>query len=239
VDSAAGNNRPYRIESWLTGAGSIEWHDFNASLDSTGGLNINGTSNTFSGTWHVVQGVLLGSGANSLGTNSITVDATGALETLYNLNSPTANLVLNGQMFLHSADTFQTVTIGNYLLPAGTNTYAQLAASFPGNFPGSWNLQIGSAVNTASGSITVLAGSTINPITLSFATVGTNLISSGSGGIPYGGYYVLSSTNIALPKASWTRSAVMPFDNLGNFSFTNGITSNPRQQFFQLQQRIP
>jgi hypothetical protein len=239
VDAGGGTGRPYRIESWLTGDGNIEYHDFDTTF--TGGLNIVGATNTYTGTWHVVQGALIGTGANSLGTNSITVENTGALETAYNLNTPTANLILNGnaQMLLHTADTFRSLMIGNYLVPAGTYTYAQLAGSFLVNFPPSWPLLPGSAVNTASGSITVLVGSPINPITMSFVTAGTNLVFSGNGGIPFGAYYVLSSTNVALAKTNWTRSGPFPFDNTGGFSFTNGITSNPKQQFFQMQQRVP
>src|SRR5436190_3129296 len=190
VDSAANQARGYRIESWLTGTGSIEWHDFDSTFSPVAGLTIAGTSNTFSGTWHVVTGVLLGSGANSLGTNSITVDGGGALETLYNLNSPNANLTLNGQMFLHTADTFQSVTIGSYQVPPGTYTYAQWAASFPGNFPATWPRQRDSAVSSASGSITVLTGPSITSISNSVAVVGANMVMSGTGGLANGKYYL-------------------------------------------------
>ena len=239
VDNAAADTtRAYRIESWLTGNGNIEYHAF-GGVGNVEDLNIVGATNTYSGTWHVVLGGLLGSGPNSLGTNSITVDAGGALETSYNLNTPTANLVLNGQMYLHNNDTFRTVTIGNYSVPAGFYTCAQWAGSFPGNFPGVWALQTGSSVATASGSMTVLVGPAINPITNNFALQGTNLVISGTGGLPNGHYFMLSSTNLALPKASWTRLGPYPFDGSGNYAFTNGITSNPAQQYFQLQQQVP
>jgi hypothetical protein len=142
-------------------------------------------------------------------------------------------------MFLHTSDTFRTVTIGNYLVPAGTYSYAQWAASFPANFPASWNLQTGSTINTASGSITVLAGSAVNTITNNFIVQGTNLVFSGTGGLPNGKYYVLSTANVALPKASWTKSGPYPFDNLGNFGVTIPIVPGVARQFYQLQQIIP
>jgi hypothetical protein len=236
VDNIAGQNRHYRIESWLTGSANIEWRDYNTALDSNGGLEIAGTTNTYSGTWHVFNGVLLGNAPNSLGTNSITVENGGALETTYDLNTPTANLVLNGQMFLHQNDTFRTVTISNYAVPAGTYTYAQWANAYPANFPASWNQQINSAVNTASGSITVLVGPTINPITMSLISQGNSLVVSGTNGIPGGHYFVMASTNLSLPKASWTRVATYNFDGSGNFNFTNAISPGTRQQFLQLQQ---
>ena len=87
--------------------------------------------------------------------------------------------------------------------------------------------------------MTVLVGPAINPITNNFALQGTNLVISGTGGLPNGRYFMLSSTNVALPKASWTRLGPFPFDGSGSFSFTNGITSNPAQRYFQLQQQVP
>ena len=80
VDSTAHSSRPYQIDAWLTGNGSIEYHDFAAP--NTGGLNITCPTNAFTGTWNIVQGPLLGAGTNSLGTNAITIGATGALDRL-------------------------------------------------------------------------------------------------------------------------------------------------------------
>jgi len=244
ADTASAQARCFRIESWLTGnagggANGIEWHDFDSSFSPFGGLTIAGTSNTYSGMWHVVTGVLLGSGANSLGTNSITVDNGAALETSYNLNTPTANLTLNGQMFLHNSDTFRSVTIGSYQVPAGTYTYAQWAASFPGNFPATWTKQRDSAVSSASGSITVLTGPSIGSVSNSVAVSGSNLVISGTGGLPNGKFYVLSSANLAVPKTSWAKSGPFPFDGVGAYSVNAAITNNPAQQFFMLQQIVP
>jgi hypothetical protein len=239
VDTAGNNGRGFRLESHLLGSASIEYHDFDSTFGTNGGLAILCPTNNFNGTWHVVQGALIGAAPNALGTNAITVEAGGALETTYNLNTPTANLVLSGKMFLHTADTFRTVNINGYLVPAGTYSYAQWAASFPGTFPASWNLQQGSSVSTASGSITVLNGPSVNTISNSFAVVGNTLVFSGTGGIPSGKYYVLSATDLSLPKGSWTRSGPYPFDNVGSFGVTVPISSSLRQQFFQLQQILP
>jgi hypothetical protein len=155
ADNAAGNDRPYQIDAGLTGNGSIEYHDFDSTFNSVGGLTITGMSNTFSGTWHVVQGALIGAGANSLGTNSVTVDAGGALETLYNINSPNANLMLNGKMFLHQNDVFQSALIGGSGLAPGTYGFAQLNAAYPANFPATWPQQAASSFSSGSGSLTV------------------------------------------------------------------------------------
>jgi hypothetical protein len=180
VDSAAGLDRSYQIDAWLTGSGDLTWSQWGASLGGPD-LNITGTSNTFSGRWNVLQGTLLGSGANSLGHNDITVSATGALETLYDINNPSGNLTLNGQMFLHQNDTFKTVTVAGTPLSAGTYTFAQLNAAYPANFPINWGQQAGSGFNTGSGSITALTGAA--QVTLGFQLNGSSLTLTWSQGL--------------------------------------------------------
>ena len=138
-------------------------------------MNITGTSNTFSGTWRVVQGLLLGSGANSLGTNDITVDATGALETSYDLNSG-GTLILDGQMFLHQKNVFRKVTIGGVDLADGTYTFAQLSAAYPNNFPATWTGHLGAEAFTAgSGSITVGGIAPPLPVTMQIQLSGSSV----------------------------------------------------------------
>jgi hypothetical protein len=154
ADTAAGQDRPFQIDAWLTGGGMIEYHAFDTTF--SGNLNVTGTSNTFNGTWHVVQGVVLGSGPNSLGTNDIIVETSGALETSYNINNPKGSLILNGQMFLHQNDTFRAVNVVGTDLAPGTYTFATLNSTYPAIFPAIWPPQIGSGVTTGSGSITVL-----------------------------------------------------------------------------------
>lgn len=155
VDNGGGAGRPYQIDAYITGANNIEFHDFDASL--TGGLDITCPTNTYTGTWNIVQGPLLGAGANSLGTNSITIGATASLETLYDIHSPNANLILSGVMFLHQNDTFGSLILGSSALSAGTYNAAQLCSSYPKYFPSNWVGHYGSMTQTnATGSITVL-----------------------------------------------------------------------------------
>jgi len=170
----------FQINSVISGFGQIQ-EDLYSGLTAynTGyvnSLNITGTNNPFTGMWLVIQGPLLGSGPNSLGTNSIDVSTNGALETLYNINDPNASLTLNGMLFLHTADTFQTVIVNGTNLNAGTYTSAQLTAALPANFPASWTQLNGSTVSTASGTLTVLQPAaaqptlsfTLNPLTLNW-----------------------------------------------------------------------
>ena len=121
------------------------------TLDSTcangNTMNITCNTNIYSGTWNIVQGTLLGSGTNSLGTNSITVGANGVLETTYDMNSPAASLTLNGKMLLHQNDTFNNVFIGGTAVFAGTYSFAYLSSNYPAYFPTTWPLQSGSSIS--------------------------------------------------------------------------------------------
>jgi hypothetical protein len=60
-------------------------------------------------------------------------------------------------------------------------------------------------------------------------------ILSGVGGTNNGTYFVLTSTNLAIPLASWTPIATNQFGNLGQFIFTNTPPTNTPQQFYLLQ----
>ncbi len=62
-----------------------------------------------------------------------------------------------------------------------------------------------------------------------------NVMLSGGGGSTNGPYYVLTSTNLALPRSQWVRSAFSQFDNNGNFVFTNTPGANTPQRFYMLQ----
>ncbi len=64
---------------------------------------------------------------------------------------------------------------------------------------------------------------------------GNNLTLSGSGGIAGGTYYVLTSTNLALPLNRWTVMAANEFDTSGDFSFTSNINSNNMDDFYLLR----
>jgi hypothetical protein len=154
VDSGGDANRQFQIDALLTGAGSIEWVAFDASL--TGVLNVTCTSNTYTGTWKVDQGVLLGTGLNSLGTNNITIGTNGVLETAYPIDNPHGSLYLNGRMFLTQNDIFKNVVIDGTPLTNGIYPFAQLNKLYPAAFPATWTGVGGTTnVGTASGSINV------------------------------------------------------------------------------------
>jgi hypothetical protein len=224
--------RPLNIASSLSGNGTITY-----SSGSTNDLILTGTGNTFSGPWVVAQGTLLGIGANSLGTNNITVDAAGALETAYNVDDTTAGLVLNGQMFLHQSNTFYTVKVNGVMLSPGTYSFASLNGTYPAYFPATWPLQAGSSESNGSGSITVLSGpaASPNPVTItSVSLVGSTLTLSGTNGVASITYHVLTTTNLSLPVTNWTVVTNGTYSGNG-FSIPVTISTNDHQQFFSIK----
>jgi hypothetical protein len=60
------------------------------------------------------------------------------------------------------------------------------------------------------------------------------LVFSGSNGPANGTYYVLTSTNLALPVAAWTPVSTNSFDASGHFTVTNAVNPVLPQQFYRL-----
>jgi PKD repeat protein len=58
---------------------------------------------------------------------------------------------------------------------------------------------------------------------IDIALSGTNVIISGTNGIPGGTYYVLMSSSLELLLTDWTWMATNVFDGSGSFAFTNAV----------------
>jgi hypothetical protein len=82
--------------------------------------------------------------------------------------------------------------------------------------------------------ITVAATSV--PMITSAQILGGNLIFVGTSGRASGVYYVLTTTNLALPLASWTPIATNVYDPSGNLSATNLLIDRDSQQFYTIKQ---
>ncbi len=61
------------------------------------------------------------------------------------------------------------------------------------------------------------------------------LLLSGTNGVPLWNYYLLTSTNLALPLSNWSSIATGLFDGSGSFQITNPLDPNSSQNFFLLQ----
>jgi len=87
----------------------------------------------------------------------------------------------------------------------------------------------------ADGTITVTAAPVPPQITGTSLLSGTNLVCSGTGGVGFGNYRVLASTNVAAPLPTWTQVLTGSFDFDGTFSFTNVVDPAKPKEFFILQ----
>lgn len=234
------DTRAFQIDSWLTGSGNIFYQDGNLANGAVD-MNVTGTTNSFTGQWIINQGGLLGSGTNSLGTNTISVGATGlaaAVETLYDLNNTNASLILgvNGKVYLHQNDHFASVIINGVPLGSGVYSFAYLNSSYPANFPITWPQQTGSTFTTGSGQI--LVGSGVPPPSPHITNIGvsgTSLSLSAANGTPGGGWTLLQSTNIALPLNQWQINTAGTFDGSGNLSTNLANTVTNGQEFYILK----
>jgi hypothetical protein len=75
------------------------------------------------------------------------------------------------------------------------------------------------------------------PVIVGISFSGTNVIFNGTNGFAGGTYYVLTSTNLALPLSLWSPLSTNLLAAPGNFTITatNGLISDAQRQFYILQ----
>jgi alpha-tubulin suppressor-like RCC1 family protein len=75
------------------------------------------------------------------------------------------------------------------------------------------------------------------PIIVGISLSGTNLVLNGANGRSGGTYYLLTSTNLAMPLSLWTPCATNVLGATGDFTITatNAVNPNDAQQFYILQ----
>ncbi len=140
-----------------------------------------------------------------------------------------STLVYGGTLSVTNVGGTLTTNSSFTLFSAGT--YEGSFSSINPVTPGSglaWDL---SSLN--SGVLKVMAGASEPTHIGGIEVSGSNLIFNGTGGTAGGTYYVVASTNVALPLNNWTRLATNVFDASGNFNVTNAM-SGPRE-FFRIE----
>jgi hypothetical protein len=89
----------------------------------------------------------------------------------------------------------------------------------------------GDTVQTGAGVINI-----VPPPSIRAGLPGPNsIVLSGHGGIPNRAYWVLTSTNLALPIANWAIAATNLFDGNGDFQLTNAFNPDLPQQLYLLR----
>jgi autotransporter-associated beta strand protein len=184
----------------LSGNGTVY-----GSLQSGAGATI--SPGTSVGALTVTNAVILG------GTNTMEIDKAaqtndvirGAASIQY---GGTLNLVLLSDQFAQG-DSFKLFYAGSY-----SGSFANIVPATPGADLG-WD----TSELTTTGTLKV--GLPVSKPTIGTFTVTSGSVSlSGSGGLPNSTYSVLTSTNIALPLASWSVFTNGTFDGSGNFTIS-------------------
>ncbi len=179
----------------------------------------------------------MGSGVNSLGTNSITIGASGVLETAYPINNTNSSLILNGRMFLTQTDTFNNVVINGTTLAPGTYSAATLSGLYT-NFPATFAALYGTTATSASGAINIgnIVVPPSSPHITSIQVSGTGGLNlSATNGTPGGSWVLLQSTNVALPLNQWQTNTTGTFDGSGNLSTNIFDAATNMQSFYVLK----
>jgi fibronectin-binding autotransporter adhesin len=221
-----------------------------ATTVSAGALLINGTNGASAIT--VTGGSLGGTG---LINGPVTVNAAGTLALGTGILSVSNNVSIAGNVSVSVNDSSTpssgmaivtgtlsntgtgTVSISN-LGPALTS--GQTFQLFSQAVSGGNSLTIaGGGVQwannlAANGTISVV-GALPQPVINGFSLVGTNLVMSGTNGYTGGGFYVVATTNIALPLSSWKPVSTNQFGSGGVFSITNPIVPGAPAKFYTLK----
>ncbi|HXJ76872.1 MAG TPA: hypothetical protein VNM37_28700, partial [Candidatus Dormibacteraeota bacterium] len=156
-----------------------------------------------------------------------------------NKATPTNDLV-RGITTLTYAGTLVVTNLAGTL--AANNTFKIFdAVTYTGSFnttnlpPLGGGLVWDTAGLTNNGTIKVLSTGSSQPQIGTVFLSGTNFIFSGTGGTAGSNYWVLTSTNVALPLVSWTAVATNQFVAGGNFNVTNGIKPGVPNLFYILK----
>lgn len=134
----------------------------------------------------------------------------------------TLNLILSGDA-LAAGDSVKLFTATSY-----SSAFSSIVPAAPGS-----GLAWDTGTLATDGTLRVVAAAM--PVVATTFLSGTDVVFNGTGGTSGGTYFVLSSTNVVAPVATWTRIQTNQFDASGNFSVTNAILPNVPQNFFLLQ----
>lgn len=209
---------------------------------NAGGLNVTGS--IASGGVNVFNAALSGSGTIN---GPVVIGSGGTF-------SP-ANMTINNSLVLQPGSTtsislnghpvvqgLTSVTYGGTLIVNNSGGPLSLGQSFPifgsvaatGNFtsiqpnPGPWMRW---SINPATGEITVVSSAS-PPSFASVGAAGNNLILHVTDGPPGSTGYLLTTTDLSLPKSEWRRVGTNNFDMSGSFTCTNAAGSGASGQLY-------
>lgn len=171
-------------------------------------------------------------------SNNLTLASVGAI-CFQVEHLPLTNSAVHVTGTLTEGGTLVVTNIGSAALTNGDSFKLLNAAGFSGSFASLVmpSLPPGLGWDTSSlgtnGAISVVV--TAHPVISSVTISGSTLTVSGSNGVANASYYLLTTTNLTLPAAAWTRLLTNQFDAQGSFNFTNPIQPNSPQSFYLIK----
>jgi autotransporter-associated beta strand protein len=176
-----------------------------------------------------------GNGAGTLTINN-ELDLSDLTVLQFGLGTNSNNVVVGGNLFASGIINISDsggFGPGSYTLfiydPANTLSLGNLTF---GAVPAGFNYRLDT--NTP-GQVTLIVALPASPQFGNISLIDGNFVLTGTGGSANGTYFVLTSTNLALPLSNWTRLFTNEFDGDGNFNFTNVPDPNAPQVFYLLQ----
>lgn len=213
------------------------------SLTLTSGQKLIGNG-SIKGNLTLNSGAVLAPGY-SIGTltfsNSLTLspDCTNVFEIS---KSPTTNDLARVFGTLTNGGTLIVTNISGNPLTAGDSFRLFNAAAYNGSFANlilpllgfgfGWNT---SSLNTNGTISVVTVAPPVPPVINSVSLGGGNLVFGGTNGTPGATCYTLTSTNLTIPLANWTRIATNQIPAGGSFAFTNAVPVDSAQGFYLLE----
>jgi hypothetical protein len=201
------------------------------------GQSLNGNGTVINSTLAAGAGSVVSPGVNAVGLLTVNGAITLSGDTAMNLDPVnTTNSVLSSTAGITYGG---TLTLTELSSPASGSSFKLFrASSYSGSFaniipatPGPGLAWVTSALTTSG---TLEVASAALPRIASVVHQGSSLVISGTNGTANATYYVLGSTNVALPVAEWTRVATNTFTGTGGFNYTNSLSPSVPQYFYQI-----
>lgn len=222
--------------------------DGGLTKNGNGALYLNG-ANTYTGATAVKAGMLGGNGSIqspvTVSTGATLGAGTSSIGALAISN--TLSFAAGSQAFFKLAPGTNDQIVGltgvsyNGALVISNTTGASLAGSvfklFKSASAGTGNFTSVTILPSGTGVFNPATGVLIIPGFSSTTTSGGKTILTGVGGLPGAGYTVLTSTNVALPIASWKTNTTGVLDASGAFSNAIPINASEPERFFRI--RLP
>jgi len=226
-----GTNNTYSGGTTING-GILQVNNPAGSGTGSGAVNVN-SGGTLGGTGIITGAVTVNSGGalapgNSLGTLTISNNLTlvaGSTTFMQIQHSPLTNDMVKISGTLTAGGTLNVTNIGAGAFANGDTFKLFNVVGYSGSFTGF-------VLPPLMGNLVWNTNTLKNSGTLSVVALAPP---SGSGGASLWPYFLLASTNLALPAAQWMSVASNQFDMDGNFAVTNAVNPSWPQTFYRLE----